>query len=261
MRADLQAEVRARVDAAASYDALVQSLAPAFVDPGLGDGESVFLAEPTTLAVVEARLTPTGLDHRSLVVGDDVGPVWVERLSRARHIGAAAAALERLEGGLPIALEILPRLQRWYLPSSGRVVELRGRRDVDGVRVLEVDVSRVALDAWLRVQPDMASVVSVFGAGDRAMGPWLVAAGRVAVAPDTVGFRALWGEALCRSVSAGLDGATIARIDAAVASSVRRYGRRESVGRDGATVAWSLPALGIVVSWSEARGTAVASLG
>lgn len=187
------------------------------------------------------------------IVGDDACTYLTDRLSRLPHPAAVIEVLERLADGPPLILEGTARSRRLVLPAAMCVVDLRGRRRLDSVVVLDEVRSRRAIDSLLRLLPAMSDLVERFGEPRRVYRDiWLLMDGRCGVERLTAsgGFRLLSDTELCATLlEQAREAAHVDAIDDLVASWFSAYGRREQADpRHRAEVAWHLAPLGLVLS-------------
>ncbi len=249
----LPAAVRQRLDAACRWPQTVtqlrDALGEAFLELDSGPvAEAVTFVHRQTCAVVEAPLDGEGLGARPAVVdGDDARLYLADLLARRETIAEVQDILAQLQHAPPIVLEVFRRGQRLLLPRLLCVVELRGRRELDSLRILEPDRGAASVDAALRLIEDVSAVSHQFGEVRRLgddRGTLLLLGGSVAAAPVAGGggFRLLSrGELITRMKTHIAHARDIDAADEIVATWYDCYGRRERVDPlGGAVVTWRL---------------------
>lgn len=147
--------------------------------------DAMTLIHRRTCALVEAAVDPaTGSGRRALITGEDARLYLQDLLSRLERVQVVLEVLDALQGIPPLVLEVFPRGRRLVLPRLACVVEIRGRRTVDSVRLLDPAASGRALDARLRLLPDRAALLSLFPEARRAGSHcWTLLGGTVGARP------------------------------------------------------------------------------
>ena len=132
----------------------------AFVAVPAGHAEARRFVAPTSLRVVDLYpdgdappgSAPIGQGVSALVIeGEDLPMFWADAMLRAEPPDRALALFERLDARQPVPIEVLPRVQRWWLPASGYLLELRGRGTLQSARLAPPDDGRRALSSMIAV--------------------------------------------------------------------------------------------------------------
>lgn len=194
-----------------------------------------------------------------LIEGDDLPTFWSDALLRAETPDRALALVERLDPRQPVPIEVLPRVQRWWLPASGHVVELRGRGTLQSTRLAPPDEGRRALVAMVamasRSELELAFAgLTPVGALEMALNGalWLERDPRVAL-----GGEPRWRLASPEAVGAALaqlpDLTSVSRVDALLLQlRITAVERDEAAGPGGRPrVIWRLRECGAVLRWDD----------
>ena len=214
-------------------------------------------AEPLSMTVVEVVLAGDAIVGRAIAAGADGEAVWPELLRDSGSVGAAGAALEALEGTPCVPVELLARVQRWWLPTACRVVEIRGRREVESARVIEAAASRRAIDALLGSLERRPNLEAVLGPLTEMAGLDMALGGRMIVDVRGAATRSLGPDSAAEALSAAFAGARLSEVDRAVGGAIARFGRREGAMPSGAPdVEWRFPALRVGLRWRGGEVTA-----
>ena len=245
---------------------LAQRYEQAFLAVSSGYTEARRFVAPASLRVVdlfpEAHAPPgsarLGQGFAALSIeGDDLGLFWGDALLRAETPDRALGLFERLDTRQPVPIEVLPRVQRWWLPASGHLVELRGRGTLQSARLATPAEGRRAL----------SSMIAVASLSDLE----LAFAGLTLVGPLQMALRgAIWlengpspnGEERFRLASAGSISAALTLLPeltsvSSIDALLKRLGisavsRRETAGAGGRPrVEWSLRECGAALVWDD----------
>ena len=241
---------RARIDAALSLVVRTYEMAGA-LGPGWraleGTAGATWLHRES-LAIVEAPCTGDRLDAPPVVItGDDARLYLTDLLRRLATAAEVEGLLTDLQGAPPLCLEAFRGGQRLVLPRLACVIELRGRKGLDAVRIEDERTSLTAIQAALEALPDLGALQALCGDDLRPVTPdppvrhWLALGGRLGIATrDGGGFRVLPAEEtraiLRHHASAAEDTGAVDRL---MAAWFNVYDRRETAGSDGrAEVHW-----------------------
>jgi hypothetical protein len=194
-----------------------------------------------------------------LIDGGDLPLFWADTLLRAETPDRALALVERLDVRQPVPIEVLPRVQRWWLPASGHVVELRGRGTLQSARLASPDEGRRALASMVamgsRSELELAFAgLSAVGALEMALNGalWLERDPKIApggeprlrlAAPETVG----------AAIAQLPDLTSVSRVDALLARLRIAVVERDETAGPGGTprVLWRLRECGAVLRWDD----------
>lgn len=194
-----------------------------------------------------------------LIDGEDLPLFWADALLRAETPDRALALVERLDLREPVPIEVLPRVQRWWLPASGHVVELRGRGTLQSARLAPPDEGRRALASL--VSMGSRSDLELAFAGLTPVGTlemalngalWLEQDPRIAP-----GGEPRWRLASAETIGAGLaqvpDLTSVSHVDALLERlRIIAVERDETAGPGGRPrVVWRLRECGAVLCWDD----------